>query len=111
MEHGQAPLPHLTPHRCRRTFASVLYALGESPAVVMAEMGHRNPSLVLSVYAQAMRRDPQESERLRVLVDGGQVAVETADEAASIGSYWQTGENDESEARSAESSDAAKSAD
>ncbi len=26
---GGAPLPHLTPHSCRRTFASVLYALGE----------------------------------------------------------------------------------
>jgi integrase len=31
-----APLPALTPHSLRRTFCSLLYALGESPPVVMA---------------------------------------------------------------------------
>ena len=50
------PLPAgLTPHSLRRTFASVLYALGEPPPVVMAEMGHTSPGLALKVYAQAMR--------------------------------------------------------
>lgn len=49
---GEGPLPHLTPHSCRRTFASIRYALGASPAEVMAELGHTNPSLALSVYAQ-----------------------------------------------------------
>jgi integrase len=29
---GEAELPALTPHGLRRTFASVLYALGEDPA-------------------------------------------------------------------------------
>ena len=33
----------------------MLYALGESPPVVMAEMGHTDPGLALKVYAQAMR--------------------------------------------------------
>ncbi|MGP0034388.1 MAG: tyrosine-type recombinase/integrase, partial [Solirubrobacteraceae bacterium] len=72
---GRSPLPHLTPHSCRRTFASLLYALGESPAVVMAEMGHTSPALALAVYAQAMRREAWENDRLRALVDGRELAV------------------------------------
>ena len=45
---GSAPMPEgLTPHSLRRTFASVLHALGEDPGVVMDEMGHTDPSLVL----------------------------------------------------------------
>ncbi len=68
---GEAPLPdRLTPHSMRRTFASILYALDESPAVVMAEMGHTHPGLALRIYAQAMRRDDDEQARLRALVDG-----------------------------------------
>ena len=68
---GDAPtLPHLTPHSLRRTFASVLYALGEAPPVVMAEMGHTDPALALAIYAHAMRRGPEEVARLRALVNG-----------------------------------------
>jgi integrase len=68
-EGREAPLPHLTPHGCRRTFASVRYALGASPAEVMAELGHTNPSLALAVYAQAMRMSEEESARLRAIVE------------------------------------------
>lgn len=41
---GSPPLPEkLTPHSLRRTFCSLLYALGESPPAVMQEMGaHRS---------------------------------------------------------------------
>lgn len=68
---GAPPLPAgITPHSMRRTFASLLYALGENPAVVMAEMGHADPGLALRIYAQAMRRDDGEIERLHALVDG-----------------------------------------
>ena len=43
---GLAPLPNkLTPHSLRRTFCSLLYALGETPPVVMVEMGHTDPAL------------------------------------------------------------------
>jgi integrase len=66
----EAPLPHLTPHGCRRTFASIRYALGASPAEVMAELGHTDPSLALAVYAQAMRMSDEEKTRLRALVNG-----------------------------------------
>ncbi len=41
---GLSPLPDkLTPHSLRRTFCSLLYALGEAPPVVMVEMGHTDP--------------------------------------------------------------------
>lgn len=65
------PLPaKLTPHSLRRTFASLLYALGEDPGVVMDEMGHADPALALRVYRQAMRRGDDEKAALRCLVEG-----------------------------------------
>jgi integrase len=73
---GQPPLPaKLTPHSLRRTFCSLLYALGEAPPVVMAEMGHTDPGLALRVYAQAMRRGEDEQKALRELVEGGGAAA------------------------------------
>src|SRR5579875_1764271 len=71
VERGYAPLPEgLTPHSLRRTFASVLYAIGEDPGVVMDEMGHTDPALALRVYRQSMRRDEGEKARLRALIEG-----------------------------------------
>lgn len=75
VKHGKAPLPErVTPHSLRRTFASILYAIGEDPGVVMDEMGHTDPGLALRVYRQSMRRDPGEVACLRALVDGAQMA-------------------------------------
>ncbi len=72
---GLPPLPDkLTPHGLRRTFCSLLYALGETPPVVMNEMGHTDPALALRVYAQAMRRGEDEQAQLRALVESGVVA-------------------------------------
>ncbi|MGZ4312648.1 MAG: tyrosine-type recombinase/integrase [Solirubrobacteraceae bacterium] len=71
LELDEAPLPPgLIPHSLRRTFASVLYALGETPPVVMAEMGHTSPHLALTIYAHAMSRDEGQLEALRALVEG-----------------------------------------
>jgi|HubBroStandDraft_2_1064218.scaffolds.fasta_scaffold06985_4 integrase len=65
------PLPEgITPHSLRRTFASVLYALGEDPGIVMDEMGHTDPALALRVYRQAMRRGEAEKAALEALVEG-----------------------------------------
>jgi hypothetical protein len=55
----------------RRTVASVLYALGEDPGVLMDEMVHTDPAPGLRVYRQAMRRGEDEKQALRALVDGG----------------------------------------
>jgi integrase len=67
---GLPPLPErITPHSLRRTFASVLYAIGEDPGVVMDEMGHTDPGVALRVYRQAMRRAENERNRLRALTE------------------------------------------
>ena len=76
---GRDRLPErLTPHSLRRTFASVLVALGEDPAYVMAQMGHTDAKFTLSVYAKAMQRRDGERERLRALVNGEAVAQDIA---------------------------------
>jgi integrase len=80
---GLPPLPKLTPHSLRRTFASTLYALGETPPVVMQEMGHTSPALALRVYAQAMRRGEDERAALRALVEGGALDADAASVAGS----------------------------
>ena len=65
------PLPEgLTPHSLRRTFASLLFAVGESPPYVMAQMGHTTPNLTLAIYARQMDRRDGEPERLKALVEG-----------------------------------------
>jgi len=75
VERGLAPLPEgLTPHSLRRTFASILYALGEDPGVVMDEMGHTDPALALAIYRQATRREDGDKDRLRALVEGSEMA-------------------------------------
>ncbi len=66
------PLPDkLTPHSLRRTFCSLLYALGEDPGTVMDEMGHTDPALALRVYRQSMRRGEDEKAQMQALVEGG----------------------------------------
>jgi integrase len=67
---GEAELPKLTPHALRRTFASVLYAIGDDPGIVMDELGHEDAELALTVYRQSMRRDDGEKDRLKALVNG-----------------------------------------
>jgi integrase len=72
------PLPDkLTPHSLRRTFCSLLYALGEDPGVVMDEMGHTDPGLALRVYRQAMRRGEDEKGALRAVVEGEALVEDT----------------------------------
>jgi integrase len=60
----------LTPHSLRRTFASLLFALGEAPPYVMAQMGHTTPNLTLAIYARQMDRRDGEPARLKELVEG-----------------------------------------
>jgi integrase len=68
---GIEPLPvGLTPHSLRRTFASILVALGRDIAVTMRQMGHTTPHMTLGVYTQAMDWGDGERARLRALVEG-----------------------------------------
>jgi integrase len=66
---GEVPLPeHLTPHKLRHTFASLLVALGVDPGSVMDQLGHTDPAFTLRVYRHGMRRDQASKEALRELV-------------------------------------------
>ena len=68
-EAGEVPLPeHLTPHKLRHTFASLLVALGEDPGSVMDQLGHTDAKFTLSVYRHGMRRDQASRDALRELV-------------------------------------------
>jgi hypothetical protein len=63
------PLPAgLTPHSLRRTFASLLFAIGEPPTYVMSQMGHTTPALTLALYAREMNRRDGEHAHLRTLI-------------------------------------------
>jgi integrase len=52
---GKPPMTGVTCHSLRRTFASLAYAGGATPAEVMDAMGHTDPSLALAIYAKAVR--------------------------------------------------------
>ncbi|MFL5517384.1 MAG: hypothetical protein ACJ8DJ_14600 [Gemmatimonadales bacterium] len=87
---ARTPLPErITPHRLRRTFCSVRYALGDDPGTIADEMGHTDPGLAFTVYRQArnLRRTNDEMAALRALVDGvdwapnGHSGLSEADEA------------------------------
>jgi integrase len=68
-EAGDVPLPeHLTPHKLRHTFASLLVALGVDPGSVMDQLGHTDPTFTLRVYRHGMRRDDASKRALRDLV-------------------------------------------
>jgi len=67
------------PHSLRRTFASLLFAIGEPPPYVMAQMGHSTASLTLSIDARQMDRRDGDSERLRALVSGEEWAQKPTD--------------------------------
>lgn len=70
------PLPvRLTPHSLRRTFASILIAVGENPRYVMGQLGHTDPALTLRIYTQQMDRRDGEPERLKALVNGEELAT------------------------------------
>jgi integrase len=69
---GRQPLPaHLTPHDLRRTFVSLLFAIGEDLPYVMDQVGHADSRMTTGVYMKVMRRDPGQKDALRALVDGG----------------------------------------
>jgi len=62
--------PSLTLHSLRRTYASLLFALGRTAPEVMEQIGHADPRVTLRIYARTMRRDATEQAQLRALVQG-----------------------------------------
>lgn len=68
---GRNPLPEgITPHSLRRTFISLLLATGSEDPYVMRQVGHSDPKVTLSIYAQVMYRGEGEQEKLKAIVEG-----------------------------------------
>jgi integrase len=68
---GAPPLPRrLTPHSLRRTYASLMFAIGRPAPDVMEQLGHTDARLTLRVYARAMRQSAVDRDRLKALVEG-----------------------------------------
>jgi integrase len=64
----QAPiLVHVTPHTFRRTYISLLVAAGYDLPYVQAQVGHRDPSTTLAIYAQVMARQDRDQLRSEIL--------------------------------------------
>jgi integrase len=72
---GHPPIAEgVTNHSLRRTFASLLYEAGASPAYVMSQMGHASSSLALEVYARKMERQRDTGARTDALIRGAEWA-------------------------------------
>jgi integrase len=67
---GRAPIDGATNHSLRRTSASLQYEAGATPAYVMAQMGHADPSLALAVYTKVMERKRDTGELMGAVVRG-----------------------------------------
>jgi hypothetical protein len=50
----------------------------------MAQLGHTDPTVTLCIYAQAMTSSDDDRERLRLLVEGDDLAVEDQKRDSSI---------------------------
>jgi integrase len=65
---GQMLLPRVTPHALRRTFASLALTAGRDPRWVMAQLGHTDARLTLSVYAQVVQRQRTDRKLIEKLM-------------------------------------------
>ena len=55
-EEGSPPFPRITNHTFRRTYISLLFAVGADPPYVMSQVGHEDAKTTLNIYAQVLRR-------------------------------------------------------
>jgi hypothetical protein len=79
------PIPEgVTNHSLRRTFASLLYEAGASPAYVMAQMGHKSSALALEVYAKKMERQRDTGARMDALIRGADWAPTGTDSPVEV---------------------------
>ena len=83
---GRPPIrEHVTNHSLRRTFASLLYEAGASPAYVMSQMGHTSAQLALEVYARKMQVQRDTGVRIDALIRGADWApTGTNDDSAHL---------------------------
>jgi integrase len=69
-QRGMAELRKITPHSFRRTFMSLMFAVGQNPRDVMAWAGHEDPTVTLRIYAQVLRRGPDSKRKAEELLGG-----------------------------------------
>jgi integrase len=55
-EGGMPPLPEITPHSLRRTWATFAAMIGRDPKWIAAQIGHTSPAFTFSVYQQIATR-------------------------------------------------------
>jgi integrase len=53
---GLPPLPEITPHSLRRTWATFAAMVGRDPRWIAAQIGHTSPAFTFSVYQQVATR-------------------------------------------------------
>jgi integrase len=64
---GRPPIrAHVTPHTFRRTYITYMIAAGYDLPYVQAQVGHDDPGVTLSIYAQVMRRADREELRAEI---------------------------------------------
>lgn len=61
-------LTAVTPHSLRRTFVSLALAAGRDPRWVMAQVGHADARVTLSIYAQVMSRQRVDQQLIWTLM-------------------------------------------
>jgi integrase len=74
-DRDEQPIPHMTPHTLRRTFASLLAEIGVSPRRAMYLLGHTDPKFTMRVYQQVLDLGGAHSEQIELVLGC------TADEA------------------------------
>jgi integrase len=87
-EAGMPPIADgITNHSLRRTFASLLYEAGASPAYVMSQMGHTSAGLALEVYAKKMARSRDTGQRMDALLQSPIWAEKGATESEELQAF------------------------
>jgi hypothetical protein len=74
----------VTPHTFRRTYITFLIAAGYDLPYVQAQVGHVNPTITLSIYAQVMRRADRDQLRAEIRDLLGTSSVPTTHRSASV---------------------------
>jgi integrase len=61
---GEPPIrAHVTPHTFRRTYISYMVAAGYDIPYIQAQVGHRDPSTTLAIYARVIARPDRDEVR------------------------------------------------
>jgi integrase len=57
---------HVTPHTFRRTYVTFMVAAGYDIPYIQAQVGHKDPTTTLAIYAQVMRRPDRDELRAEI---------------------------------------------